>query len=230
MFELSDNIEVTVITDIGIDRRSAVIIDNIYKSPEEVREFVSSRNKYGAKGGMPGDRVIEETCEVKEILKPLFDDLCFDQDVWGKPTDRSSYEEQWDKAIFMCNIINDETIKNNLVGLIPHQDNYRLQPMSGQFGVVIYLNTPEECKGGTSIWSMEGQMSIDNSLYPYLYHIRNESYDTIQSIMDLKFRKECLLEMKYNRAVMYPTDILHSAELKLGWFSDYSRIAQVLFL
>ena len=33
MFELSDNIEVTVITDIGIDRRSAVIIDNIYKSP-----------------------------------------------------------------------------------------------------------------------------------------------------------------------------------------------------
>ena len=46
MFELSDNIEVTVITDIGIDRRSAVIIDNIYKSPEEVREFVSSRNKY----------------------------------------------------------------------------------------------------------------------------------------------------------------------------------------
>ncbi len=226
MFELGDDIEVTVLLDIGVDRKSAVIIDNLYKDPDEIREFSLSKSSDGLKGGMPGNRVFEETDELRYNLKPLFDQLCFD-DIWQ--TNREEYEEQWDKSAYMCNLITDDTIRNNAVGLIPHQDNYRLQPLSGQFGVVIYLNTPEECNGGTSMWSYDGSMTVDES-FSFLYDNRHASYETIQSIMDEKFEKEHLLEMKYNRAVMYPTDVLHSADLKLGWFDKYPRIAQVLFL
>ena len=56
------------------------------------------------------------------------------------------------------------------------------------------------------------------------------TYEEVQEVMSSSFNKEHVLEMKYNRAVVYPTDILHSAELKSEWFKEYPRIAQVLFL
>ena len=109
MFELGDDIEVTVLLDIGVDRKSAVIIDNLYKDPDEIREFSLSKSSDGLKGGMPGNRVFEETDELRYNLKPLFDQLCFD-DIWQ--TNREEYEEQWDKSAYMCNLITDDTIRN----------------------------------------------------------------------------------------------------------------------
>jgi len=228
MFELSDVLDITVVGDIGIDKRSAVIIDNFYQNPDEVRS-IRGQGNLPISGGMPGNRVYLDTPEIWNV-KPIFDELCFDEDIWGRPTDRDKYESSWGSASYMCNFITDDTIKSNPVGLIPHQDTYEKNPYPNQFAVVIYLNSPHECNGGTSMWSYEGQMTISESLDPYLYQVRNESYDTIQSIMDEKFKREHLLEMKYNRAVLYPTDVLHSAELKLGWFNEYPRVAQILFL
>ena len=37
MFELSDQLEVIAITEIGKEKRNCMLIDNFYKNPDEVR-------------------------------------------------------------------------------------------------------------------------------------------------------------------------------------------------
>ena len=37
MFELSDQLEVIAITDVGPEKRNCMLIDNFYKNPDEVR-------------------------------------------------------------------------------------------------------------------------------------------------------------------------------------------------
>ena len=39
MFEVNPECEITAITDIGPDDRSAVVIDNFYENPEEIRQL-----------------------------------------------------------------------------------------------------------------------------------------------------------------------------------------------
>ena len=39
MFEVNPECEITAIVDIGPDDRSAVVIDNFYKNPDEVRQL-----------------------------------------------------------------------------------------------------------------------------------------------------------------------------------------------
>ena len=229
MFELNDELDITVVSDIGIDKRSAVIIDNFYRNPDEIRSIRGEDG--GMKGGMPGDRVCFPTNEIRNI-KPIFDELCLDEEIWGRPTDRDKYESSWGKASYMCNFITSESIVEMPGGLIPHQDTYELSPHPNQFGVVIYLNTPEECNGGTSMWSYQGKMTVKDRLHGILSTLEKEraTYERVQGVLNSDFNKEYVLEMKYNRAVVYPTDILHSAELKSEWFKEYPRIAQVLFL
>ena len=69
MFELSDELDITVVSDIGIDKKSAFIIDNFYKDPDAVR-FISIRGQSGGmSGGMPGNRVCFPTNEIRNIKK-----------------------------------------------------------------------------------------------------------------------------------------------------------------
>ena len=102
MFELSDELDITVISDIGIDKRSAVIIDNFYRNPDEIRSIRGQDG--GMSGGMPGDRVCFPTNEIRNI-KPIFDELCLDEEIWGRPTDRDKYESSWGRASYMLSLI-----------------------------------------------------------------------------------------------------------------------------
>ena len=42
MFELNPELEITAITDIGSDDRSAMVIDNFYENPDEVNKTIST--------------------------------------------------------------------------------------------------------------------------------------------------------------------------------------------
>ena len=39
MFELNKEFDITVVSDIGEEKRNALIIDNFYKNPDEVRQY-----------------------------------------------------------------------------------------------------------------------------------------------------------------------------------------------
>ena len=239
MFHLSDDLEIKIQQNIGPQKKSVVVIDNFYKDPDAVRQLcLESKKKTdpGLLSYMPGHRVFIETAEVRKKLYPLFEELCFDTNIWGGGNWQNLrwFQAEWQKCAFICNVINDKTLADKPMGIIPHQDAYRLQmpPLHTQFAAVIYLNTPEECSGGTNLYSYGGEISHfdrPESGIPVLEDPSQvELFDHIKSYIDNSI--EHTFEMVYNRMVLYEADVLHGPSVELGKFKNFSRINQVLFM
>ena len=97
MFELNDNLKVNYVRDIGKDKRTAIVIDNFYKNPDEVRSLAlntRSERRDDLIRGIPGERIFIETPEVKDHLKLLFDSFCMQVGLWNKPID-ASFVFEW---------------------------------------------------------------------------------------------------------------------------------------
>jgi len=234
MFELNPDLDICVFKGLGPNKISAITIDNFYKDPWEVRRLALSSNE-DMKSINPhyhyGDRGFLPTNEIAKNFKPLFDQLLQDEHIWGTNKLKiEQYEDNLSKSGFMWNLNNEDNITKNPLGIIPHQDTYPSFQMPNQYGVVIYLNTPEECRGGTLLYSYCGRMMIDESIMNKWEHIDN--FDMMRFAIDssLGLNVEFRLNMWWNRCVIYPSNILHCPEMERGWFRDYDRIAQVLFL
>jgi len=232
MFELNPDLEITVLKDIGPNKVSAVTIDNFYQNPWEVRNLalkqkdkeVNPHYHYGDRGFLP-------TKEVAKNLKPLFDQLLQDENIWpDRKLIPEQYNQNWDDSGFMFNLNNEDNIMKNPLGIVPHQDTYFSYRMPSQYGVVIYLNTPEECRGGTLLYSYLGNMTVKESILDKYKDYEN--FDLLRFTIDasLALEVEFRLNMTWNRCVVYPANILHCPEMERGWFMNYDRIAQVFFL
>jgi len=249
MFELSDELEIKIATNIGPQKRSAVVIDNFYKNPDEIRNLCLESHRSSNKelcSGLPGTRVFLDLPEVKDNLTELLLDLCFDTNIWVKQPEIQSFLHKLSKMRFLCNVIDDESLLKRPFGIIPHQDYYSNAPtdmhLNNQFGAVIYLNTPEECAGGTSLYSLNGEMTVPRLDNPYIPPHPDgltekdmsprEVFNYIKNSMDNDghWKVEHTFEMVYNRFVLYEAKNLHGQCVDLGMFTDYSRINQVIFL
>ena len=243
MFDLNNELEIKVARDIL--GRNAVVVDNFYKNPDEVREFaLSNINNRGREvASIPGGRIYVDTDEVRDKLKGIFHTLCFDPDIWRRDQvyDEPFFNKMWDEQGFMCNVINDETLLNNPLGIIPHQDYYPSNDKTfdgvirSRYGSVIYLNTPEECHGGTNLYSFNKHISIferEHCGIPVIEDATDEElYNHIRSYLDNNFcNVEHSFEMVYNRMVLYEADVLHGQNAELGHFTNFDRINQVLFM
>ena len=265
MFELNGDAQVIAFKD--IKGRSAIIVDDFYRDPDEVRELALSL-KYDdgvEKGGFPGIRGSFKTPEVKEKLYNLYLDLCTNK-LWefrykptqllsdgsfkipllkkNRPFNVDEFDRNWNNQGFMVNVSNDTYLKKNPLGIIPHQDYWQDEEPTFQFGSVIYLNTPDECAGGTNLYSCNGEMSIPKRVQTWnatmefwmqeLDGIETdiEKFKYIKSKVNENIPYNCEFEadMVYNRMVLYQSDVLHSADLDLGMFTNYNRINQIFFL
>jgi hypothetical protein len=236
MFELNEEFDITVVSDIGQESRNALIIDGFYKNPDEVRQYCldsPKRTDPNLIAGLPGSRVFEEDPRVKENLKPLFDKLK-NQPLWKNPINQELWDSNWDKAGFMVNVMNAESMDAG--GGIPHQDSFDIH-----FGSVIYLNIPEECQGGTRLYSYFEQQSFprpdmltEDTLA--MGHEFNQLTKNrwMRSWVDedpmSPWKIELEFEMVYNRCILYEADLLHSQWYSEGMFTECDRIAQVLFM
>jgi hypothetical protein len=178
MFEPNEEAEVIVVKD--IKGRSAVIVDDFYKNPDEARELALSleyKDVPDAVAGFPGIRGFLETPEVKEKLYDTFLTLCSNVNIWNNPNNHftgfpvDGFSENWDRQGFNINNMNDASLLNNPLAIIPHQDRWHdpaadYESSSLYFGAIIYLNTPDECAGGTNLFSYNGFMSIPPSIQP----------------------------------------------------------------
>ena len=232
MFELNPELEIVAITDIGPDKRKAMIIENIYKNPDEVRELcikLPKQDQFELCQHHPGSRVFIEHKEIHKNLEPLFRQLCCDEQYWERPTDIQCLNRSLAALGFMCNVSNSESVTKKPLGLLPHQDYYSFQPSPFQFGAVIYLNKGEEEQGGTDMWSFCGKQTIDDNL-THLYKdydivkMRADVYDSVMA-----WRQEFMFGMKFNRCILYQADVLHAPFLTSGMFDTCDRMTQVLF-
>ncbi len=240
MFDLNNELEIKVAKDIL--GRNVVVVDNFYKNPDEVRECaLSNLDKKGQEISYGSfDRIVVDTDEVVDKLYPIYYSLCFDKELWMRDQiyDLQWFDEQWRKTKFICNITNDDTLLRNPLGIVPHQDYYPAGDdtfngvIRSRFGSVIYLNTPEECSGGTNLYSYGGEISHfdrPESGIPVLEDPSQvELFDHIKSYIDNSI--EHTFEMVYNRMVLYEADVLHGPSVELGKFKNFSRINQVLFM
>ena len=260
MFEL--NLDAKVIAFKDIKGRSAIIVDDFYKDPDAVRELALSL-KYSDDpdliGGFPGSRSYFATTEVREKLYNIYLDLCSNK-LWNNPDQKTQlksdgsfkiplisknrpfneadFEKNWDVQGFMVNNLNDSSLKKEPMGIIPHQDRWENKPSSTallQFGSVVYLNTPDECAGGTNLYSYNGEMSIPEDWQPEWMRGVDQDRVSFKYIKDKvngndPYTCEFEADMVYNRMVLYQADVLHSQNADLGMFTDYNRINQILFM
>ena len=273
MFELSSDRREQVIKNVGPDRRTVVVIDNFYKSPSEVKELAVKADKWREEKlikGLAGERCHIETKEFKEKTKPVFDKYCKDSTLWKHSFSDRMYECHWDNADFLCNVMNSDSISIDPWLSIPHQDSYSTSYVDSsggyvdehgvtrgivgqctqstfdynQFGVVIFLNYPDECQGGTNLYSYKGNMTLPYNVMDYID--KPEMFDDIVKTPDdvWPFVQEWLsgghdgvwnveyeFKMVYNRMIMYESDVLHAPNTNPSMFTDgYDRINQVVFL
>lgn len=258
MFELNENVEVSIKT-VGPQNKKIIIADNFYKNPNEVRDLAlkSKAVKNPAlTHNLPGSRIFQQNRDIRKNLKPFFDNYCLDDSLWSENIDEDMYESHWNNVGFMCNVLNHDSVVKNTWKSIPHQDYYENSvPVNflvgsddeevedyPQFGVVIYLNTPDECAGGTNLYSYNGEMTVPCNVLDYIVDDlpqdfrtldkKEQIYPTIMKWLnsDTEWKVEYQAEMMYNRCIFYETTTLHSQNIQPGMFTNYNRVNQVFFL
>ena len=133
-------------------------------------------------------------------------------------------QQSFTNATFMVNVMQSE----NLPPLCPHMDN-----TSGvNFASTIYLNTADECQGGTSFYTYGGKTYYDDQHQMQTLDKAGKmpikQYIT-DSIGD--FEMIGMAPMIFNRMVLYNQAVLHTAYVKPGMFvGDNYRLNQQFFI
>jgi|TARA_B100000029_G_scaffold408734_1_gene410074 hypothetical protein len=211
----------------GWQKTPIVYIDNFYKNPNLVRTLAlrcPGTTNQRVCAGLPGTRV-DMNMNLDNLLE-VFGSVC--QNVYGLTKDEEPTLQQALVNIpFSVNVT-----QSNWRRRLPHID-FPVEGDTRGWAGLIYLNRGKECKGGTGFYNYKG-----NQINPFQDGIwgRNESdYDegTDPHVTDSVGPWELihLAEMKYNRMIMYPDNILHGAYDKPGFFEgDLYRLVQVFFL
>ena len=114
MFELNPQCEVTAVIDIGPDNRSAMVIDNFYANPYEVRELalkLPRSENVNFINHHSGLRAAYETEEVRLNLERIFTELLSDDEHWGRPADMLFIKKNMNLMWFLVDYINEEPLR-----------------------------------------------------------------------------------------------------------------------
>jgi hypothetical protein len=219
-FSVSPEITVTVERFDG-DGKIA-IIDNFWKNPDKIREVTLSIPKTWNPRiihGLPGAR-IEATfyfSHLGELFRDLIKNIYPEEFKMLKTDDY--VQACFDNASFLVNVQN-----SNLPPRVPHIDNLG-EPYRWAAG--IYLNRPDECTGGTAFYTFRGSktvnmMTIESLVKDYPIYVQDDYRD---------FKKIHMAEMKYNRLVLYPQNLLHTPYIPPNTFTDENpRLMQMFFI
>ena len=193
----------------GWEETPIVYVDNFYKNPDKVRNLAlrcPGTNNPRVCGNLPGVRVDMNMNldHIHEIWQQIA------ENVYGlKMGEIKTFKEACLNVPFSVNVT-----QSNYRIKTPHID-YPLEYTTRGFAGLVYLNKPEECKGGTGFYTYKGlQVEPDQS------GIDKDGFELVH-----------LAEMKYNRFIMYPSNILHMAVDEESWFEeDLHRLIQVFYL
>jgi len=102
----------------------------------------------------------------------------------------------------------------NLAGELPHSWVHS-DDICAKYASVLYLNTPEQCHGGTAFWKHEA-LGIDRLPTREEIKAKGEDDDAFYAWMSREWKNLRAWEqidfmpMKWNRFVTYPTCLFHS--------------------
>ena len=225
VFEISKNYSVDI-KKIGRKQTTVVVVDDFYKNPMMVRQLaldIPASFNQRIRGNNPAWRI--NAFYVLDSMAWVFDQLCRQyypniMSHWSP----NMMSESFMRATFMVNVMQSE----NLPPMSPHMDN----PSGLNFASTIYLNTENESNGGTSFYEFAGKESIqDNDSYNY--YDKEKTTPITKYITDSigDWEMTGMVPMKFNRMVLYPQNMLHTAYVKQGMFYDnLYRLNQQFFI
>lgn len=224
IFKLADYDEVVKIDyrTIGDTDIPVVVVDNFYENPDIVRDFALSLPYTKSKwvcNYSPGER-IRLGLDIRVIRNITYHLLNLKQ--WEiKPTSMQ---------VIFNKMRGDEKLE--AVQTNPHIDGVDMLNSA----MILYLNKPEECVGGTSFYrhkrtrldmcrtKEQFESTFDN--FPKL--TRTDYKDFITESND-EWELIDMIEMKYNRMIVYPPNVFHSGYLTRNDFLEYDRLTQLGF-
>lgn len=130
-------------------------------------------------------------------------------------------------------------LRVNFEGELP---NHAVHSDNGydQFAAILYLNRPEDCKGGTAFWKHKKR---GWTAFPTLNQLRQTCMKPAKMVNQLQAEANCegawdllhVAEMKFNRMIVYPTQQWHSRypwsafgktmeDARLIWVSFFSEV------
>ncbi len=227
-FAVNEQLDILV-KEVGPSKAKVVIVDNFYKNPELVRnlalmippstdEVLAANLPVGPDSGRINSSYKLGTVgkHIEEIFKiavpEVYQNLPYNY-----------FSSVFNNATFLCNVMTS----NNLPPRVPHCD----ESMSmADYAVSVYLNTPEECAGGTGLytfkdyrWGNNSNRTLDfEGTVPIDYYLTDDAGD---------WKLIELIEMKFNRLIMYPQKHYHTAYIKPDMFLNGTyRINQMFFI
>ena len=126
------------------------------------------------------------------------------------------------------------------ISIQPHVD-------PAMFATVLYLNPEENIQGGTSFFrhNATGLTNMEKVHTPFkrteeywnfkewIYDFSGKAEDLIDndtSLIDDVWEEEHHIPMKFNRMIIYPSYMWHSAIVKTGWYKDVPRVSMSGFI
>jgi len=222
VFEINENLSVTV-DKIGSQDKKVVIIDNFYKHPEQVRNLaltIPPTTNTRIRTHLPGPRI--NAFYTLDHLGPVFDDIIKNvYPEWHMQFPRSHINNVFRDSTFVVNIMHNKFLEPRT----PHIDC----PDPRAFAAMIYLNTPNECEGGTGFYTFDGH---DSGTATTLYNNKDSEKLTQYIAGDAgDWKMYHHVDMKWNRMVLYQANIYHAAHITNDMYTDSTyRINQMFFI
>ena len=207
---------------IGDTKIPLVVVDNFYQNPNTVRDFALSlpytKSKYVCLNS-PGERVNLEL------------DIRIIRDVTYKLMRLQTSNIKPNPAAVTFNKMNGGE-KLEALQINPHVDDIN----NLNTAMIVYLNKPNECEGGTAFYRhkrtgleiCKTQEQVASTFDDFPKLTRTEYDDFITESND-EWELIDMVKMKYNRMIVYPPNVFHSAYLTKDNFLEYDRITQLGF-
>ena len=204
-----------------------VYIDNFYKRPHLVREFLLKTPAIARKNMLTnpenyliGSRAVIDFKDKSAVWECIYHLIVKEFDIDPKDLD---YENRFISNIYAQFDIDDDT------ELLKKQYDYNMNPHFDQcMAATVWLNTKDECNGGTAFYRntrYNASDLLDLDDYDHYMEIKKEY---IKGVTD-DWEVIDMLEMKYNRMYIYNACRYHNPYIEDNWFKDCYRISQQFF-
>jgi len=197
------------IVDVG--EHKLCIIDNFWKNPKAIQKLamdIPATYHPDVVSGTPGSRVDVSfyfTHLYEVFVEPI-------KQIYGKQIHENSFRH----ATFQINRLKGE---DKLPPRLPHVDHMD----SDKFAIGIFLNDDQDCCGGTAFYTYQNKQIVD---------MVKEGLTTEHYVQDSEhdIEKIYTAEMKFNRCILYPANILHTAYIPNNSFKSFPRLMQMFFI
>jgi len=221
-FAVNEDLKVNVET-FGPNETKVVTVDNFYKNPDQVRDLalrIPPSINERIRTRLPGPRI--NAFYLMDHMGPIFDNIL--QTVYPEQHFQfppNHINDVFRDSTFIVNIMHTKFLEPRP----PHIDC----PYPTAFAAMVFLNTPEECKGGTGFYSFDGQTGGTEF---GLYKADNGKPTDIYVNGDMgDWKMHHMTEMKYNRMVIYQANIYHAAYITDDMYNDdVYRLNQMFFI